>query len=61
MGSGLTVSVFAYLTSKLRFISLSVGQQKTLMLVHPHSKEVLRAAIRSDAEFLSRSNIMDYS
>jgi 1-phosphatidylinositol-3-phosphate 5-kinase len=40
---------------------MSLGQQKTLMLVRPHSKEVLRAAIKSDAEFLSRSNIMDYS
>jgi len=37
------------------------GQQKTLMLVRPHSKEVLRASIRSDADFLSKSNIMDYS
>ena len=31
------------------------------MLVRPHSKEVLKAAIKSDAEFLSKSNIMDYS
>ncbi|KAG6914163.1 hypothetical protein DXG01_002001 [Tephrocybe rancida] len=37
------------------------GQQKALMLVRPHSKQVLRAAIRSDADFLARSNIMDYS
>ncbi|KAF9254634.1 hypothetical protein L218DRAFT_1082241 [Marasmius fiardii PR-910] len=37
------------------------GQQQTLTLVHPHSKLVLREAIRSDAEFLARSNIMDYS
>ncbi|KAG5643167.1 hypothetical protein DXG03_001497 [Asterophora parasitica] len=37
------------------------GQQKALVLVRPHSKQVLRAAIRSDAEFLAKSNIMDYS
>ncbi|KAJ8073593.1 hypothetical protein PM082_011871 [Marasmius tenuissimus] len=37
------------------------GQQQTLTLVRPHSKLVLREAIRNDAEFLARSNIMDYS
>ncbi|KAJ7687858.1 hypothetical protein B0H17DRAFT_1069454 [Mycena rosella] len=37
------------------------GQQRTLTLVRPHSKVVLREAIRSDAEFLAKSNIMDYS
>ncbi|KAF5376402.1 hypothetical protein D9615_008619 [Tricholomella constricta] len=37
------------------------GQQKALVLVRPHSKQVLRAAVRSDAEFLAKSNIMDYS
>jgi len=37
------------------------GQQQTLMLLRPHSKTVLHEAIRSDADFLSRSNIMDYS
>ncbi|KAG6816538.1 hypothetical protein H0H87_005315 [Tephrocybe sp. NHM501043] len=37
------------------------GQQKALMLVRPHSKQVLRSAIRSDADFLAKSNIMDYS
>ncbi|EAU83589.2 hypothetical protein CC1G_07962 [Coprinopsis cinerea okayama7 len=36
-------------------------QQRTLMLVRPHSKRVLREAIRSDAEFLAKCNIMDYS
>jgi 1-phosphatidylinositol-3-phosphate 5-kinase len=36
-------------------------QRRTLMLVQPHSKRVLREAIRSDAEFLAKSNIMDYS
>ena len=30
-------------------------------MVHPHSKNVLREAIKSDADFLARSNIMDYS
>ncbi|RDB21822.1 hypothetical protein Hypma_010794 [Hypsizygus marmoreus] len=37
------------------------GQQRALMLVRPHSKQVLRTAIRSDSEFLAKSNIMDYS
>ncbi|KAG6820693.1 hypothetical protein H0H93_013212 [Arthromyces matolae] len=38
-----------------------IGQQKALMLVRPHSKHVLRSALRCDAEFLANSNIMDYS
>ncbi|TFK37716.1 hypothetical protein BDQ12DRAFT_684579 [Crucibulum laeve] len=37
------------------------GQQRTLTLVRPHSKNVIREAIKSDAEYLARSNIMDYS
>ncbi|KAJ8695190.1 hypothetical protein PTI98_007805 [Pleurotus ostreatus] len=37
------------------------GQQRTLTLVQPHSKAILREAIRNDAEFLAKSNIMDYS
>ncbi|KAF9011094.1 hypothetical protein BDQ17DRAFT_1298485 [Cyathus striatus] len=37
------------------------GQQRTLTLVQPYSKNILREAIKSDAEFLSKSNIMDYS
>ncbi|KDR71610.1 hypothetical protein GALMADRAFT_253980 [Galerina marginata CBS 339.88] len=37
------------------------GQRRTLTLVRPHSKIILREAIKSDAEFLSKSNIMDYS
>jgi 1-phosphatidylinositol-3-phosphate 5-kinase len=28
--------------------------------VRPHSKVVLHEAIKSDAEFLAKSNIMDY-
>lgn len=39
----------------------NVGQQRTLTLLHPHSKLVLQEAIKSDSEFLSKSNIMDYS
>ena len=38
-----------------------LGQQKTLMLVRPESKKVLREAVRSDADFLAKMNIMDYS
>ncbi|KAK7007378.1 hypothetical protein R3P38DRAFT_3325358 [Favolaschia claudopus] len=37
------------------------GQQRTLTLVRPHSKVVLHEAIKSDADFLAKSNIMDYS
>jgi len=42
-------------------ILLVLGQQRTPMLVQPHSKIILRDAIKSDTEFLSKSNIMDYS
>ena len=38
-----------------------VGQQRTLTLLRPHSKLVLQEAIKHDSEFLSKSNIMDYS
>jgi hypothetical protein len=38
-----------------------IGQQRTLMLVRPHSKIALREAIKNDSDFLCRSNIMDYS
>jgi hypothetical protein len=31
------------------------------MLVQPHSKIILREGIKNDTEFLSKSNIMDYS
>lgn len=39
----------------------TVGQQRALTLLHPHSKLVLQEAIKHDSEFLSKSNIMDYS
>jgi hypothetical protein len=39
----------------------NAGQQRALTLLHPHSKLVLQEAIKSDSEFLSKSNIMDYS
>ncbi|PPQ69941.1 hypothetical protein CVT24_003691 [Panaeolus cyanescens] len=37
------------------------GQQRALTLIHPYSKVVLREALKHDADFLSKSNIMDYS
>ena len=37
------------------------GQEKALTLVYPHSKAILREGLRSDCDFLARSNIMDYS
>ncbi|KZV98909.1 hypothetical protein EXIGLDRAFT_641161 [Exidia glandulosa HHB12029] len=37
------------------------GQQRALLLLRSHSKRVLQEAIRADADFLSKSNIMDYS
>lgn len=40
---------------------IHIGQQRTLILVQPHSKLVLREAIQNDSDFLSKSNIMDYS
>jgi 1-phosphatidylinositol-3-phosphate 5-kinase len=39
----------------------NVGQQRVPTLLHPHSKLVLQEAIKNDSEFLSKSNIMDYS
>jgi len=55
--------------SKVRYFDMfetlyswtNVGQQRALTLLHPHSKLVLQEAIKSDSEFLSKSNIMDYS
>lgn len=32
-----------------------------MVLVEPYSKAILREAIKCDAEFLAKSNIMDYS
>ncbi|KAF5349966.1 hypothetical protein D9756_009237 [Leucocoprinus leucothites] len=37
------------------------GQQRMLVLLQPHSKAILREALRNDADFLAKSNIMDYS
>ncbi|KAG8898774.1 hypothetical protein FRB99_007174 [Tulasnella sp. 403] len=37
------------------------SQQKMMILVEPHSKVILKEAIKGDAEFLAKSNIMDYS
>ncbi|EGN97566.1 hypothetical protein SERLA73DRAFT_161549 [Serpula lacrymans var. lacrymans S7.3] len=36
-------------------------QQRSMLLIRPHSKYVIREAIKNDAEFLAKSNIMDYS
>ncbi|KAH9028723.1 hypothetical protein EDB84DRAFT_1563020 [Lactarius hengduanensis] len=38
-----------------------VGQQRALTLVNPVSKVILQEAVRADCDFLSNSNIMDYS
>lgn len=37
------------------------GQQRALLLLQPHAKRVLQEAVQADADFLARSNIMDYS
>jgi len=37
------------------------GQQRAPLLIHPHSKLILSEAIKADADFLAKSNIMDYS
>ncbi|KZV71492.1 hypothetical protein PENSPDRAFT_751730 [Peniophora sp. CONT] len=37
------------------------GQEKALTLVYPHSKAILHEGLRSDCDFLAKSNIMDYS
>ena len=52
---------FWFLEKSSNVIFCWVGQQRTPMLVQPHSKIILRDGIKSDTEFLSKSNIMDYS
>lgn len=37
------------------------SQARTLVLVQPHSKAALKAALKNDTDFLTKSNIMDYS
>jgi hypothetical protein len=39
----------------------TAGQQRALTLVNPISKAILQEATKADCDFLSRSNIMDYS
>lgn len=41
--------------------ALLTGQQRALTLLHPHAKIALQDAIKSDSEYLSKANIMDYS
>jgi len=57
---GNLASLFQFI-APLRNLLLIVGQQRDPVLVRPHSKRVLHEAIKSDAEFLAKSNIMDYS
>jgi 1-phosphatidylinositol-3-phosphate 5-kinase len=40
---------------------ITAGQQRALTLVNPVSKAILREATKADCDFLSKSNIMDYS
>ncbi|RUS34161.1 hypothetical protein BC938DRAFT_482212 [Jimgerdemannia flammicorona] len=37
------------------------GRYKTLLLIHSHSKRIIRESIRNDTQFLANANIMDYS
>ncbi|KAG0054758.1 hypothetical protein BGZ83_010541 [Gryganskiella cystojenkinii] len=37
------------------------GRYKTLLLIHSHSKKIIREALLNDTEFLAGANIMDYS
>ncbi|TFY80195.1 hypothetical protein EWM64_g3820 [Hericium alpestre] len=49
-------------TSKILFDGEWIeDQQRTLTLILPHSKTVLHEGLKSDCEFLVKSNIMDYS
>jgi hypothetical protein len=43
------------------FTFTTTGQQRALTLVNPVSKEILQEAMKADCDFLSKSNIMDYS
>lgn len=60
MGSGLMVCLW-YLLCRCWKIDPFKDQQKSLILIQPHSGYVLQEAIKADAEFLAKSNIMDYS
>ena len=40
---------------------VTAGQQRALTLVNPISKAIFQEATKADCDFLSRSNIMDYS
>ena len=37
------------------------GRYKALLLIHSHSKKIIRESLLNDTEFLSGANIMDYS
>jgi len=43
------------------FYFTTAGQQRALTLVNPVSKAILQEATKADCDFLSKSNIMDYS
>jgi 1-phosphatidylinositol-3-phosphate 5-kinase len=43
------------------FTFTTAGQQRALTLVNPVSKAILQEATKADCDFLSKSNIMDYS
>lgn len=59
MAIGSKVRLFAIFENF--YLWRKAGQQRALTLLHPHSKLVLQEAIKNDSEFLSKSNIMDYS
>jgi len=42
-------------------VRFTAGQQRALTLVNPVSKTIFQEAVRTDCDFLARSNIMDYS
>jgi 1-phosphatidylinositol-3-phosphate 5-kinase len=44
-----------------KLTTYAIGQQRAPLLIQPHSKHILQEAIKADADFLAKSNIMDYS
>lgn len=43
------------------YVCFCIGRYKSLLLIHSHSKKIIREAILNDAQFLADANIMDYS
>lgn len=52
---------FKHACTAFSYTLFTPGQQRAPLLIQPHSGYILHEAIKVDAEFLAKSNIMDYS